>query len=190
MANDFYRSLDIPFFEDADFIKELETSVSYKIDRRLFDDTFYGSLSEMPISRNVLIPVWDFCLRSRVLLTPIFFRVLKPRSHTPTLIAVDPVATNHCLIDIPILQTDTGHKVLFHRTNPEGQPQPDLILVKDGPILFGNNSTYWSMSNDSDVWMVSLVLLFHARYDLIVELLERNMLFDDNEVCISEKPQI
>lgn len=184
---DFYRYIDLPFF-DEDLLKELNDTVSYRLDRRLFDNVFYETMGTMHVTRDVFKPVWDFCLGSTISLTPLFLRFIKPRSSTPLLTTTDPIAMSQSMIDIPIMQPNPEHKMLFYEETNRDCTHPDLILVRDRPVLMGVNSSNRSILNDSDTWMVSLILLLHARYDLVIDVIERNMLFDGDVVSISESP--
>lgn len=180
MDGRFYRYLRIPFFDDY-FLNDLESAVSYRLQNRFFTETTLDRVHNMDIPETMLIPLWQFCVQSKVLLRPQRFSCIGPNVVTSPSQASD---INCCTLYFPLFGNDENRSISFTDISGAGHPNVTITPVRGKPILLNHFSNQHVMSNHGNDWLVILAMVFYARYDLVVDLIEKKMLIDSHEILI------
>ena len=172
MDKDFYRKISIPFFNES-LIDETVELLSHRIENRLFNIYKKDHFDIMP---NVFSQLWRFGKHSALYLEPICVRCLAPRSCTPKMIGklhwTD--KRNCCTLLLPIspsLDGYMGNLSFYPSANDDWSIKIEVNHAM--PLLVNSYEKLHNITNDTDSWQTHAIIILSAKYDLVVDLIDR-----------------
>lgn len=183
MADEFFRRLEIPYFDD-DFMEDIVASLDYRVDRRFFDNDLIDGTKEILTSGPSFSPVWDFSKSSRLITNPLDFLCIKPYHQTGKRSDQWQRFKNcYSMLYLPIMpRRDTKTSVMLYETPESVEPVAIASCEFGVPLLFNSSKKWYVIRNESQDWAVGLRFIFHAEYELVLDLIADGKLFTGIDV--------
>jgi len=185
MTADYFRRLDIPFFNDA-LLGDFANDIIPRLDRRFFDWCHRGVFG-INILPSSFYPLSEFTFDSKIRIDPIFFLCINPGRVTNRLVNDLRHLDDFCLLHVPLLPLNRELPFLrYYESEFSIDPMCVAYTIPGKSLLFNSFSKPYDIINDDNEWRVVLEMRFHARYDLVSDLIDRGQLFDKNLISFAK----